>query len=111
MGNVINPTVRNYRRVRRSVFKERTAGIPGIRITYSDRAVCCNRSEINAFWQRAFSISDKKIGRAFSLGAVLFAVVPLSMGILGFIAAGIGFMPKDTGMVNFELIQALFLHG
>ena len=60
------------------------------------------------FWQRAFSISDKKIGRAFSLGAVLFAVVPLSMGILGFIAAGIGFMPKDTGMVNFELIQALF---
>ena len=39
-GNVINPTVRNYRRVRRSVFKERTAGIPGIRITYSDRAVC-----------------------------------------------------------------------
>ena len=24
------------------------------------------------FWQRAFSISDKKIGRAFSLGAVLF---------------------------------------
>ena len=60
------------------------------------------------FWQRAFSISDKKIGRAFSLGAVLFAVVPLSMGILGFVAAGIGFMPKDTGMVNFELIQALF---
>ena len=47
-------------------------------------------------------------GRAFSLGAVLFAVVPLSMGILGFVAAGIGFMPKDTGMVNFELIQALF---
>lgn len=60
------------------------------------------------FWQRAFSISDKKIGRAFSLGAVLFAVVPFSMGILGFVAAGIGFMPKDTGMVNFELIQALF---
>ena len=62
------------------------------------------------FWQRAFSISDKKIGRAFSLGAVLFAVVPLSMGILDLLRR-IGFMPKDTGMVNFELIQALFPMG
>lgn len=60
------------------------------------------------FWQRAFSIGEKKIGRSFLLGAALFAVVPFSMGILGFIAAGIGFIPKDTGMVNFELIQALF---
>lgn len=38
--NVIDPTVRNYRRVRRSVFKERTAGISWIWIAYSDRAVC-----------------------------------------------------------------------
>lgn len=38
----------------------------------------------------------------------MFAVVPLSMGILGFIAAGTGFIPTDTGMVNFELIKAIF---
>lgn len=60
------------------------------------------------FWQRAFSMKKDRIGKAFGLGAVLFAVVPLSMGILGFIAAGIGFVPADTGNVNFELIQALF---
>lgn len=60
------------------------------------------------FWQRAFSVRKDRIGKAFGLGAVLFAVVPLSMGILGFIAAGIGFVPADTGNVNFELIQALF---
>jgi Na+/proline symporter len=60
------------------------------------------------FWQRAFSVRKDRIGRAFGLGAVLFAVVPLSMGILGFIAAGIGFIPADTGTVNFELIKALF---
>ena len=38
----------------------------------------------------------------------MFAVVPLSMGILGFIAAGIGFVPADAGTVNFELIKAIF---
>ena len=40
------------------------------------------------FWQRAFSIRKDRIGRSFALGALMFAVVPLSMGILGFIAAG-----------------------
>lgn len=60
------------------------------------------------FWQRAFSIRGNKIGRSFSLGAILFAVVPFSMGMLGFIAAGAGFIPVDKGMVNFELIQSIF---
>ena len=60
------------------------------------------------FWQRAFSIRKDRIGRSFGLGAVMFAVVPLSMGILGFIASGTGFIPADTGMVSFELIKAIF---
>lgn len=60
------------------------------------------------FWQRAFSIKENKIRRAFSLGALLFAIVPLSMGVLGFVAAGKGFYPNDTGIVNFELVAQLF---
>lgn len=60
------------------------------------------------FWQRAFSIKENKIGKAFLLGAFMFGVVPLSMGILGFIAAGSGFMVTDKGIVNFELITAIF---
>lgn len=60
------------------------------------------------FWQRAFSIQEDKVGKAFKLGATLFAVVPLSMGILGFIAAGSGYVAKDTGLVNFELVGSLF---
>lgn len=59
------------------------------------------------FWQRAFSVRKDRIGRSFALGAIFFAVVPFSMGLLGFIAAGIGYIPKDAGMVNFELIQAI----
>lgn len=60
------------------------------------------------FWQRAFAIDHKRIGRAFLLGAALFAVVPLSMGILGYIAAGSGFVAADSSVVNLELITHLF---
>ena len=60
------------------------------------------------FWQRAFSIKKEKIGRSFFLGAVLFGIVPVSMGILGFIAAGSGMQAENTGLVNFELIQKIF---
>lgn len=60
------------------------------------------------FWQRAFSIRKDKIGRAFHLGALLFAIVPLSMGVLGFIAAGSGYVAENAGMVNFELVTSLF---
>lgn len=60
------------------------------------------------FWQRAFSIRKDKMGKAFRLGALLFAVVPLSMGLLGFVAAGSGFGAADSGMVGFELVQSLF---
>ena len=60
------------------------------------------------FWQRAFSIDENKIGHSFALGALLFGLVPLSMGILGFIAAGAGFVPVDAGTVNLELIRSLF---
>ena len=60
------------------------------------------------FWQRAFSVSPKKISKAFTLGAFLFGIVPLSMGILGFIAAGSGFIATDTSVVNLELISHLF---
>jgi hypothetical protein len=42
------------------------------------------------------------------LGAVLFAVVPLSMGILGFMGAGAGYQAQNLGIINFELIRHFF---
>lgn len=60
------------------------------------------------FWQRAFCVKKDKIGRAFFVGAILFGIVPLSMGILGFIGAGMGYAATDTGVINFELISTLF---
>ncbi len=60
------------------------------------------------FWQRAFCVKKKRIGRAFFVGALLFGIVPLSMGILGFMGAGSGYIAADTGVINFELISMLF---
>ena len=60
------------------------------------------------FWQRAFSVREDKISQAFQLGTLLFAAVPLSMSILGFIAAGSGYVAQDAGMVNFELVTGMF---
>ena len=59
------------------------------------------------FWQRAFSIREASVKKSFMLGAVLFGLVPLSMGVLGFIAGGSGFAVNDSGYVNFELIKAV----
>ena len=60
------------------------------------------------FWQRAFCCNEKKIGKAFFVGALLFGVVPLAMGLLGFIAAGNGMTIADTSLINFEVISNLF---
>lgn len=59
------------------------------------------------FWQRAFAIEKKSIKKAFVLGALIFGIVPLAMGLLGFVAAGSGYIANDSGFVNFELIKAI----
>ena len=60
------------------------------------------------FWQRAFCVKKDRIGRAFFVGAIAFGIVPLSMGILGFVGAGMGYVATDVGVINFELISTLF---
>ena len=60
------------------------------------------------FWQRAFCVRKDRIGRAFLVGALLFGIVPLSMGMLGFVGSGMGYVAADTGIINFELISTLF---
>jgi urea-proton symporter len=39
-------------------------------------------------WQRAFAFQEGKVFSGYMLGALIFALVPLSMSLLGFIAAG-----------------------
>ncbi|MFC1744964.1 hypothetical protein ACFL35_13310 [Candidatus Riflebacteria bacterium] len=57
-----------------------------------------------SFWQRAFAIKEEQITRAFFRGALLFAIVPVFLSMLGFIAAGKGWVVKDPALVNLEVI-------
>lgn len=61
-----------------------------------------------SFWQRAFSIERKYVLKSFVFGAMLFAVVPLSMGIVGIVAGGSGYAASDAAFVNLEFIQSFF---
>lgn len=58
------------------------------------------------FWQRAFAIKKNHIGSAFFIGALLFGLVPLSLSMIGFSAAGTGFVAADPSMVNMEFVMA-----
>lgn len=61
-----------------------------------------------SFWQLAFSVKKEKIAKSFSYGAILFLIVPLSIGILGYLAAGMKLQIADTSMVNLAFIQSMF---
>lgn len=60
-----------------------------------------------SFWQRAFAVNKKHVGKSFFVGALLFGIVPLAMGILGFMGAGMRYAVKDVSVINFELITEL----
>ncbi|MFT4304697.1 MAG: sodium:solute symporter family transporter [Candidatus Woesearchaeota archaeon] len=57
-----------------------------------------------SFWQRTFAIKKKDVKGAFIWGALIFAVVPLMMSILGFVAAGIDHTTTDSQLVNLDMV-------
>ena len=62
----------------------------------------------NSFYQRAFSIREKSIIPSFVLASFVFIVIPIMMGLLGFVAAGSGMEIKNVGVTN-ALVIAQFL--
>lgn len=60
-----------------------------------------------SFWQRAFSVRKNKIAVSFGMGALIFGLVPLTMGILGYVAAGNNIAVSDMSIINFEVINQL----
>ncbi len=63
-------------------------------------------------WQRAFAVRGSELVRAFVFGSLLFGIVPVSLSILGFIAAnpalGIA-LPQgvDVSMIGIQTIAQL----
>jgi Na+/proline symporter len=61
-----------------------------------------------SFWQRVFTVDKPKIAHSFGWAAVFFGLVPLSMSVFGFIAAGSGAEVANPSYVNLEVIQSVF---
>jgi urea-proton symporter len=64
------------------------------------------------YWQRSFALKKKHISKAFVFGALLFAVVPIALSTLGFIAANsaIGVaLPEgvDASMIGVQTVASL----
>lgn len=60
-----------------------------------------------SFWQRSFAIKKESVGKSFVLGALFFGIVPLSIAMLGFLAAGMGFQASNPSQVNLEVVMSL----
>lgn len=58
------------------------------------------------FWQRVFCVKADKVKRTMMLAAVIFAVVPISLALFGFIAAGAGLDIPDTQLTNVGAVIA-----
>lgn len=58
------------------------------------------------FWQRAFSVRTKNVKRTMILAALIFAVVPISLSLFGFFAAGGGLKVADTQLTNVTAVLA-----
>jgi Na+/proline symporter len=56
------------------------------------------------FWQRAFAMERRQVRSAFLWGAVIFALCPLSLSILGFTLAGRGVTILDAQLANVEAV-------
>lgn len=52
------------------------------------------------FWQRAFCVKAENVKITMILAAIIFGVVPVSLSLFGFFAAGAGLYVSDTQLVN-----------
>jgi urea-proton symporter len=63
----------------------------------------------NAFYQRAFAVPKEKVFKTFAIGSLIYGIIPISMGLIGFAAVGYGLeIPKaQVGMTNAIMIANL----
>lgn len=57
-----------------------------------------------SIWQRVWAIREGELRKAFNMGAIIFAVVPLTMGLLGMAAGGAGLLIDDPQLTNLEAL-------
>lgn len=57
------------------------------------------------FWQRAWSTKPSQVKKAFIAGGLIFAIVPITMSILGFASAGAGLEIENKQLTNLTAVQ------
>ena len=65
----------------------------------------------NSFYQRAFSIKKESIIPSFVIASFVFIVIPIMMGLLGFVAAGSGMQIDNVGVTNAMVIAEFLPDG
>lgn len=68
------------------------------------------------FWQRSFAIKEKDLRKSFIFGAILFAAIPISLGLIGFSGASIYenlTIPEnmDMSLIGFVIVKDLLPAG
>lgn len=58
------------------------------------------------FWQRVFSVKKGAVKNSLLWSAVIFGIVPVSLALFGFSAAGAGVNIGDTQLTNVEAVMA-----
>lgn len=58
------------------------------------------------FWQRVFCVKADKVKQTMIAASVIFAVVPISLAVFGFFAAGAGLAISDTQLTNVGAVMA-----
>jgi len=58
------------------------------------------------FWQRTFSVKERHVGKTMFTAALIFGIVPISLSLFGFFAAGSGLAVEDTQLVNVATVIA-----
>jgi len=59
-------------------------------------------------WQRIYSAKIESVSRGFYLAACIFIIVPITMSLLGFIAAGSGMVINNPSNVTIETAISIF---
>lgn len=58
------------------------------------------------FWQRVFCVKADKVKQTMIVATVIFGIVPISLALFGFIAAGAGLDINDTQLTNVGAVIA-----
>ena len=56
------------------------------------------------YWQQGQAVRERSVFWMFMLAAPIFAIIPISLSLLGFVGAGLGLQVENSQLVNVEVV-------